>query len=347
LLLSWGSNGAVIRNLENGIEVKSAPGLATILLLFDRPRSTEAALGRLPRYDPRQVRRGIRELRRLRFLLPEAEARRKASRIAAWKGNVASAAYHAASRDARYIAEPAAAERFVRERVLTHRRPALSKRYRVAVRTKLPLSAPTGAALESILEARRTVREFRRARVNLEDLAATVRGTWGRTGIRDGGLFGSLMTKTSPSGGSLHPVECYVIAWRVQGLPPGLYHYDVASDELRLLRRSDLREAAVRAASGQKWVGRAAFLCVMTAVFARSLWKYQAENAYKILWLDAGHLAQTFCLLATARGLGPFTTAAIQDSYIEKLIGLDGVREFPLYLCGAGIPRRIIDLTKK
>ena len=76
----------------------------------------------------------------------------------------------------------------------------------------------------------------------------------------------------------------------------------------------------------------------MTAVISRSLWKYQDEVTYRTLFLDAGHLAQTFCLLATARGLGPFTTAAIQDSYIEKLIGIDGVEEFPVYLCGAGVP---------
>jgi len=78
----------------------------------------------------------------------------------------------------------------------------------------------------------------------------------------------------------------------------------------------------------------------MTAVFTRTLWKYAFEAAYRVLWLDAGHLCQTFDLLATSRGLGPFQTAAIQDSFIERLIGLDGVKEFPLYLCGAGMPKR-------
>ncbi len=167
-----------------------------------------------------------------------------------------------------------------------------------------------------------------------------MRGTFGMTGTHDGGVFGSLMTKTSPSAGSLHPIECYVLAWNVHGLEPGLYHYDVRADELRRLRRGRFRAQAVRAASGQAWVGRAGFLCIMTAVFGRSLWKYDDEVTYKTLFLDAGHLAQTFCLLATARGLGPFTTAAIQDSYIEKLIGLDGLREFPVYLCGAGVPAK-------
>jgi SagB-type dehydrogenase family enzyme len=184
------------------------------------------------------------------------------------------------------------------------------------------------------------VRSFLSAPVSLQDLAGIVRGTWGRTGWLDAGALGRFALKTSPSGGSLHPIECYVLAWNVRGLESGLYHYDVLADALRRLRAGDFRNDAVRAASGQRWVGRAAFLCVMTAVFERTLWKYQQENAYRVLWLDAGHLAQTFCLLASARGLGPFTTAAIQDSYIEKLIGLDGIREFPVYLCGAGIPEK-------
>ncbi len=144
--------------------------------------------------------------------------------------------------------------------------------------------------------------------------------------------------KTSPSAGALHPVEAYVLAWNVKDLPPGLYHYDVAGDELRRLRRGNFRRAAVEAASGQEWIGEASFLCVMTAVFPRVLWKYQLEDAYRTLFLDAGHLAQTFCLVATSLGLGPFTTAAIQDSKIEKLLSIDGVEEFPVYLCGAGVP---------
>ena len=289
-----------------------------------------SAVRRLPRDEARHVLEGIRKLARNGFLVSEAEARKRSSRIAeAWEGNVASAFYHAASRDLTYFPEGRLAERLIRERVLPERRPALSSRYRTRVRKKLPASGGNPADLEATLASRRTVRKFSRAPVPFRDLAAIVRGTWGRTGRHDGGLLGSLMTKTSPSGGSLHPIECYVLAWNVKGLSAGLYHYDVGADELRRLRRGDFRAAAVRAASGQRWVGRAGFLCVMTAVFSRSLWKYQAENAYRILWLDAGHLAQTFCLLATARGLGPFTTAAIQDSFLEELIGLDGIGEFP------------------
>jgi SagB-type dehydrogenase family enzyme len=237
---------------------------------------------------------------------------------------------------------PAAIERSLRELVARERQPQHFKRYRRRPRRKLPTRpvADAGPPLESVLAARRTVRDLSRGPVSFENLAFVVRGTWGRTGWLDGGPLGPLPLKTSPSAGARHPGEIYVLAWNVLGLSPGLYHYDVASDELRRLKSGDMRTAAVEAASGQGWVRRAAFLCVMTAVFERTLWKYDLENAYRLVWLDAGHLAQTFCLLATARGLGPFTTAAIQDSYIEKLIGLDGIKEFPVYLCGAGVPAK-------
>jgi SagB-type dehydrogenase family enzyme len=179
---------------------------------------------------------------------------------------------------------------------------------------------------------------FRRRPVPLAAFAHVLRTTFGVTRTVDTDLLGRVALKTSPSAGALHPVEAYAIAWNVEGLAQGVYHYDAAADELRRLCRGNFRRAAIEAASGQDWIGRAGFLCVMTAVFPRVLWKYQLEDAYRTLYLDAGHLAQTFCLVATSLGLGPFTTAAIQDSEIEKLLRIDGVEEFPLYLCGAGVP---------
>lgn len=341
LLVSWSEEGLLVRDLGSGRSASAAGEALVLLDLFGRPRTPTAAAKALPEYERKSVLRSIGALARLGLLIPEHEARARRSRIAAWKQNLASAQYHLASRDIRFETSHAEIDRYLRARAEEERPPRRFKRYREATRRSLPATAvEKPAALDSVLAARRTVREFSRRPVPLEDLAAVVRGTWGRTGWIDGGPMGRLATKTSPSAGALHPIECYVIAWNVRGLAPGLYHYDVAGDGLARLRSGDLRAAAIQGASGQRWVGRAAFLCVMTAVFERTLWKYQFESAYRVLWLDAGHLAQTFCLLATSRGLGSFTTAAIQDTFLEKLVGLDGIREFPVYLCGAGVPAK-------
>jgi SagB-type dehydrogenase family enzyme len=342
LLISWSEGELFVEDVRSGESFVVSPETILLLDAFKGPRTSFAVAAALPDFDRQSVLRSIDRFRRLGLLVPEEEGRRRLSRIRAWKENLASVRYHLASRDIRFVTSRTAVDRFLQARLAAERPPPRFKRYRGKKRRRLlEASSPTRPApLEQVLAARRTVREFSREPIRFADLAAVVRGTWGRTGWLDAGGFGRLLLKSSPSAGGLHPIECYVLAWNVSGLPSGLYHYDVASDELRRLRSGDLRAAAVRAASGQRWVGHAAFLCVMTAVFERTLWKYEIESAYRVLWLDAGHLAQTFCLLATARGLGPFTTAAIQDTFLEKLIGLDGVKEFPVYLCGAGLPAR-------
>lgn len=337
LLLYWKEGEFIARDLRTGREESARPESASILSFFGEPRRLSAAAEALDLASPRALRRLVS----LGFLVPEREGRRRAALLRVWKNNVASAHFHGAIRDAVYVQGAAAVRRYLRERVRSEKRPSPFKRY--PSRDRRPLHRPESAALASLplgetLARRRTVRFFSRKPVAFEDFAAVVGGTWGRTGWQVDPLVGRLLTKTSPSSGSLHSIECYVLAWNVRGLAKGLYHYDVASDELRRLRSGDFRRFAVRAASQQRWIAGAAFLCVLAPVFTRNLWKYQWDRAYRSLWLDAGHLAQTFVLLATARGLGPFTTAATQESLIEGLIGLDGVREFPIYLCGAGVP---------
>jgi SagB-type dehydrogenase family enzyme len=343
LLIYWQADRLLVKELESGNTAVASAEVIGLLDLFDHPRHAREAAARYPDYEPRSVERGVARLTELGLLVPAEKARRKLSRITVWKENVASAHYHVASRDIRYLRSPRAIERDWLTLVAAGRRPRRFKRYRGGWRKNLSRTAdsPAPGKLEEVLEARRTVRRFSREPVTFEELSRIVNGTWGRKGWLNAGVVGRMPTKTSPSAGALHPIECYVLAWNVRNLPAGLYHYDVGSNELRRLRRGDFRREAIHCASGQRFVGRAAFLCVMTAMFERTLWKYEVESAYRVVWLDAGHLAQTFCLLSTALGLGPFTTAAIQDSVLERLIGIDGVREFPLYLCGAGVPTAI------
>jgi SagB-type dehydrogenase family enzyme len=341
LLVFWKGKRLLVRNLENGKVVSGSSAAVDLLDRFGNPvREQEIANG-FGGYDSRSVGTAIRRLRRHGFLLPVAEAARRTSHIDVWRQNLASVHYHVTARDARYLRSSAATESYLKARILEEPQPPKFKRYRRAASRRLSrtIFSTDASALGRVLHARRTVREFERTPVPFGALAEVVRGTWGMTGQAEAGVLGRLPTKTSPSAGARHPIECYVLVWNVANLRPGLYHYDVRSDELRRLRSGDFRMEAVESASGQRYMSRASFVCIMTAVFDRILWKYPFENAYRVVWLDAGHLAQTFCLLATALGLGPFTTAALQDSRIERLIGLDGIKEFPVYLCGAGIPK--------
>jgi SagB-type dehydrogenase family enzyme len=71
-------------------------------------------------------------------------------------------------------------------------------------------------------------------------------------------------------------------------------------------------------------------------VFPRTQWKYQLGRAYRVVVAEAGHICQTFCLVATWLGLAPFCTMAFEDSRLEELLGIDGVTESIIYVAGVG-----------
>jgi hypothetical protein len=79
---------------------------------------------------------------------------------------------------------------------------------------------------------------------------------------------------------------------------------------------------------------------VWAVVFARTLWKYRHARAYRVVLLDAGHLAQTFCLTDTRLGPTAFSTAALKDTSIERDLGIDGITESVIYVTGCGLPPR-------
>src|SRR5208282_1552387 len=142
---------------------------------------------------------------------------------------------------------------------------------------------------------RKTHREFSAAGAPLSAISRLLFYTWGVMGHLST-PFGRLFHKTSPSGGARHPGEVYLVALKVEGLIPGLYHYNARSHILELLRKGQMRDLAFQYCAGQAHAKHAAALFLMTAVFRREMWKYRFARAYRLVLLDAGHLCQTFCL---------------------------------------------------
>ncbi len=188
------------------------------------------------------------------------------------------------------------------------------------------------------LRRRRTQRSFTGEAVSLESFARVLLWTWGRSRVMHDPVFGEYVVKTSPSGGSRHPIEVYPLVLRVDGVEPGLYHYSVRRHALDLLTPGFFPELASRLCAGQQWVSDAAAVCFMTAVVERSAWKYRQPHAYRVLHLDAGHLGQTFHLVCTELGLAPFTTGASREKEVERFLGIDGVSEIPMYVAALGVP---------
>jgi len=127
-----------------------------------------------------------------------------------------------------------------------------------------------------------------------------------------------------------------VLAPRVRGVPPGLYHYSPRTGRLHLIRRGATSALVEAYLGGQTWFADAGAVVLMTAVMPRVWWRYPHARSYRAVLLEAGHFCQTFCLAATWLGLAPFSTMALDDARIERDLGIDGVSEILLYAAGVG-----------
>ncbi len=221
--------------------------------------------------------------------------------------------------------------------------PAFSERG--GTRLTLP-DAERDSELYRVLRDRRTARSFEPEQpVTADELSTLLRWVWGAHGAAPLALGDTALRKTSPSGGGLHPIEVYPIVRNADGVEPGVYHYRVRDHELERLQTLTADRARIlleQATAGQWYFAEADVAFVMTARFARSFWKYRRHpKAFRTLLLDAGHLSQTFYLVCTQLGLGPFVTAALNDDELEHALEVDPLREAPLALCGCGrLPER-------
>jgi putative peptide maturation dehydrogenase len=193
------------------------------------------------------------------------------------------------------------------------------------------------------LISRRTSRAYNfnqtLSRSALETMLYVVFGTQGTKNVAESL---TLMKRTSPSGGALHPIEAYVLAIRVAGVPTGLYHYESETHALAQLELMDIdgaRALTYEFTAGQTHFSEAHALVIHVARLHRSFWKYSHhQKAYKSVLMDSGHLSQTFYLTAAYLKLGAFYTAAINDFDIGRRLRLDPLREAAIAINGCGIP---------
>jgi len=178
----------------------------------------------------------------------------------------------------------------------------------------LPEPARSGeTSLESLLQQRRSVREYQEAAI---DLAAIGQLLWAAQGITDSRGF-----RTAPSAGALYPLELYVVAGNVDGLSPGVYHYHPEHHQLQQTEDGEQRHLLARAALGQPWVKAAAAVVVITAVFDRTTGKY-GERGVRYVHMEVGHVAQNIFLQAGALGLATVVVGAFEDDAVARVLKL-------------------------
>jgi SagB-type dehydrogenase family enzyme len=196
---------------------------------------------------------------------------------------------------------------------------------------RIPLDLP----LEQVLLDRASCRAFEPATMPLRALSTLLHFSYGVTrDLRAKGYPRPF--RIVPSGGALYPLELYVASSRVEGLLPGLHHYDPTRNSLSQIREGDLAPELAPALTLQANLAFEASLFVfVTALFERSTFKYGARG-YRFVLLEAGHLAQNLALVSEGLGLGCLDIGGYRDREIDRFLGIDGLSHSTVYVVAIG-----------
>jgi len=204
----------------------------------------------------------------------------------------------------------------MREKVGEEEVPPLTKEYTRAVS---PIEIPlAGMPLPA-----------REERLTLSGLAHLLVHAFGISGEKRLAVTGRHVRRTSPSGGSRHPTEAYAVAFDVDGLAPGVYHFNSVRRSLALVHKGQFQAQYLCEVAGLNrrisFAPRAAL--VLTSVVERSMHRYRDPRSYRVLHFDLGHLLKTLQLLARDRGMRYFSAYSLGDSAAERMLGVDGLME--------------------
>jgi SagB-type dehydrogenase family enzyme len=145
---------------------------------------------------------------------------------------------------------------------------------------------------------------------------------------------GEILFRAAASTGALYQTEVYVAVGQVAGLDAGLYHFCPGDFTLRRLRAGDVRQAFATAAGDDSLASRAATV-LLTGIYWRNAWKYQAR-AYRHLFWDSGTMLANLLAVASGLELAPRVLTGFVDGEVNRLLGLDAAREVALELVVVG-----------
>lgn len=129
----------------------------------------------------------------------------------------------------------------------------------------------------------------------------------------------------APSGGALYPNELYVYL-KIEGLPDGVYHYDVAHHSLVLLREGNFDSYLARALGNRCDISSCFGTVFVSTMFWKNFFKYN-NFAYRLQGLDAGVLIGQLMEVAKRFGFASGVYFQFLDTAINHLLGLSELEE--------------------
>lgn len=150
---------------------------------------------------------------------------------------------------------------------------------------------------------------------------------------------GIITIRPYPSGGARYPLEIYIVNNRISGLQKGIHFYDPLYHKLDFISgncnyRRKFNSFIEDATSVNRDPGVA---LIITAVFPRTLWKYDKLGLSLIL-SDLGCLFQTMYLVATHMKLAPCAVGGTEEHLVKKWLNLNWFEESHIGTFLLGLP---------
>jgi len=199
------------------------------------------------------------------------------------------------------------------------------KEYPRFKRIPLPIKFSKKTSLERILEKRRSIRNFNKKKLSLSDISKFLFYSFGITKVITKGNWDSAR-RTYPSAGGRYPLEVYPIVFHSKDIESGVYHYEVKSHSLELLKEGNFMLQILENIHGQRWVENCSMIILISAVFDRTQAKYE-ERGYRFILMETGEVLQNVSLMSTALGLGSCAIGGFIDNNLNKFLELDEKEE--------------------
>ena len=191
-------------------------------------------------------------------------------------------------------------------------------------------------SVESAMYSRRSVREYCASALTIEEISQILWAAYGITKPDNSGrefLRGGM--KTAPSAGARYPLEIYLVATNVSGIPPGIYLYRPQGHQLLKLADGNFRDDLADASFSSDVINSAAACLVYSAIYNRTTEKYGEMGQNRYVCMDVGFSAENVYLQTRSLGIGTVMVGGIIDDKVKKVINMSE-EETPMCLMPLG-----------
>jgi SagB-type dehydrogenase family enzyme len=289
-------------------------------------------------YSRQSIDRSVDQLIELGALIVEGTdaAVQDEDYVSTWAWGGLAAAYHFGTRDGAYISAEEGAELLRQQAKFIPSPPLYQRNSNPSTDIALPVREDYSEPFLTMAR-RRTNRIMLDAPITIEQLSDCFLFSMAITAFIEDPEIADLPLKMTPSGGGRNPYEAYVCVRNVTGLRPATYHYSALERTLGVVGKG-APPPFPSLLAGQQWTSQAAAVIFLVANFERPMWKYQDPHGYRVVMMEAGHIAQNIMLVATRYGFVANPSGAFARASVEEALGVGGITQSVVYALVLGVP---------